>query len=46
MVKDAKGTTLLEWIVVVVLVVGLLGGVLYSIFVAAQGRLNLIQGAM
>jgi hypothetical protein len=46
MIKKRQGTTLLEWIVVVVLVLGLLGGVLYSVLMAAQGRLTAIQGAM
>jgi hypothetical protein len=46
MLTDRKATTLLEWIVVVVLVLGLLGGVLYAVLMAAQGKLTAIQGAM
>jgi hypothetical protein len=46
MLSNRKGTTLLEWIIVVVLVLGLLGSVLFSMLMAAQGKLILIQGAM
>jgi hypothetical protein len=46
MLRNRLGTTLLEWIVVVVLVLGLLGGVLFSVLMAAQVKLTAIQGAM
>jgi hypothetical protein len=46
MIHRRGGTTLLEWIVVIVMVLGILGGIIASVMLAAQGKLVLIQGAM
>jgi hypothetical protein len=46
MLHDRKGTSLIEWIVVAIVVIGVLGGVILAIAQAAQAKLITIQGAM